>query len=142
MTRGMKWVNLKNQRFLYYFTKNQIFTSHLWISLFTCNYVICGLYTKPKTQRKIQRFINIATLFIWEKGWSWSWLLMLTHFMHWSLSIAPEIFWFSDFFLIGIHSKQRWTATTRHGVIRKKSTKRLKHTENLFIKNLQIKGVC
>ena len=33
-------------------------------------------------------------------------------------------------------------ATARHGVIRKRSTKRLKHTENLFRKNLQLMGVC
>ena len=33
-----------------------------------------------------------------------------------------------DFFLTGIHSMQGWTATTRHGVTRKRGTKRLKHT--------------
>ena len=43
---------------------------------------------------------------------------------------------------IGIHSIQGWTATTRHGVTRKRSTKRLQHTGNLFIKNLLLKGVC
>ena len=32
------------------------------------------------------------------------------------------------FFLIGIHSMQGWTATTRHGLTRKRTTKRLKHT--------------
>ena len=46
------------------------------------------------------------------------------------------------FFLIGIHSMQGWTATTRHGVTRKRSTKRLKHTGSLFRKNLQLIGVC
>ena len=45
------------------------------------------------------------------------------------------------FFLIGIHSMQGWTATTRHGVTRKRNTKRLKHTGNLFRKNLQLKDV-
>ena len=34
---------------------------------------------------------------------------------------------------------QGWTATIRHT---KRNTKRLKHTGNLFIKNLQIKDVC
>ena len=34
------------------------------------------------------------------------------------------------------------TATARHGVARKRSTKRLKLTGNLFTKNLQLKGVC
>ena len=46
------------------------------------------------------------------------------------------------FFLIGIHSMQGWTTTTRHGVTRKESTKRLKHTGNLFRKNLQLKDIC
>ena len=33
-------------------------------------------------------------------------------------------------------------ATTRHGVTRKRSPKRLNHTGNLFRKNLQLKDVC
>ena len=37
---------------------------------------------------------------------------------------------------------QGWTATTRHGVTRKRGTKRLKHKGNLFTKNLQLIGVC
>ena len=46
------------------------------------------------------------------------------------------------FFLIGIHSMQGRTTTTRHGVTRKRNSKRLKHTGNLFRKNLQLKDVC
>ena len=46
------------------------------------------------------------------------------------------------FFLIGIYSMQGWTATMRHGVTRKEAEKRLKDTENLFRKNLQLKDVC
>ena len=42
---------------------------------------------------------------------------------------------------IGIHAMQCWTATMRHGVTRKRSSKRLKHTQNLFRKNLQSKDV-
>ena len=34
------------------------------------------------------------------------------------------------------------TATTRDGVTRKRSTKRLKHVGNLFRKNLHLKDVC
>ena len=34
------------------------------------------------------------------------------------------------------------TATPRHGVTRKRSTKKLQHTENLFRKNQQLKDVC
>ena len=44
-------------------------------------------------------------------------------------------------FLTAIHSKQGWTAITRHGVTRKGSSKKLKHTRNLFRKNLQLEGV-
>ena len=45
-------------------------------------------------------------------------------------------------FLIGIHSRKSWTATTRHGVTKKRSTKRLQQKENLFRKNLLLKDVC
>ena len=44
-------------------------------------------------------------------------------------------------FKIGIHSMQGWPATARHGVTRKRSTEILKHTRNLFRKNLPRKGV-
>ena len=47
-----------------------------------------------------------------------------------------------SFFFIEILSMQGWTATTRHGVIRKRSTKRLEHIANLIRKNLQLKDVC
>ena len=40
------------------------------------------------------------------------------------------------FLLIRIPFMQGSTATTRHGVTRKRSTKRLKYTGNLFRKNL------
>ena len=45
------------------------------------------------------------------------------------------------FFLIGIHPMQGWTATTRHGVTKKKAQKRQQDTENLFRKNLQLNDV-
>ena len=54
---------------------------------------------------------------------------------------VPCIIRFLSLFLIEIHSIHRWTATTRW-VTRKRTTKRLKHTGNLFRKNLQLKGVC
>ena len=44
-------------------------------------------------------------------------------------------------FLIGIHSAQGWTATTRHGATKNGNTTRLKHTGNLFRKNLQLKDI-
>ena len=90
----------------------------------------------------------------------WEILIMLSLSFHW-LSIKPKgwchlslhsiwLFlcwlgqssWSFFFFLIGIHSMQGWTATMRHGFTRKRSTKRLKHTANLFRKNLQLRGVC
>ena len=40
------------------------------------------------------------------------------------------------YFLIEIHSMQGRTATARHGVTRKRNTKRIKHIRNLFRKNL------
>ena len=40
------------------------------------------------------------------------------------------------FFLNVIHSMQDWTATTRHGVTRKGSTKRLQHIGNPQLKDL------
>ena len=48
----------------------------------------------------------------------------------------------TGFFLFGIHSMQGWTATIKQGLSTKRNTKILKHTENLFRKNLQLKGVC
>ena len=46
------------------------------------------------------------------------------------------------YILTGIHSMQGWTATARHGVTRKRNTKRLRNAGNLFRKNLQLKDVC
>ena len=44
--------------------------------------------------------------------------------------------------LIIIQSIQGWTSTIRQRVKRKRSTKRLKHTGNMFKKNLQFKDDC
>ena len=60
---------------------------------------------------------------------------------HLALVCKPVLCFFVFFLVIGIHSIQGWTATTRHGVTRKKSTKRLQHTGNLFRKNLQLEDV-
>ena len=46
------------------------------------------------------------------------------------------------FFLIGIHAMQDWTASKGHGITRKKNTRGLEHTGNLFRKSLQLKDVC
>ena len=58
------------------------------------------------------------------------------------VSVSSTILLFTFLKKIGIHSMQGSTATKRHGVTRKRSTKRLQHTENLFRKNLQVKDVC
>ena len=56
-------------------------------------------------------------------------ILILVHLLH--LYLDQHFF-----FLIGIHPMQGWTATTRHGVARKKAQKRLQNKKNLFRKNL------
>ena len=66
-------------------------------------------------------------------------LLYLLSFLEIKTLVVNEIISFS---LIGRLNMEGWTATTRHGVIRKRSTKRLKNIENLFRKNLQLIGVC
>ena len=48
---------------------------------------------------------------------------------------------FDNIFFKGINSTQGWTATTKHGITRKKIRKRLNHTGNLFRKNVHLKGV-
>ena len=53
-----------------------------------------------------------------------------------------EAFKRHTFFLIGIHSMQGLRANTGHGVSRKGNSKRLRHTGNLFRKNLQLKDAC
>ena len=40
------------------------------------------------------------------------------------------------FFLIGICSMQGWTATTKHGVTRKRSPESIKHTEKAYRKSV------
>ena len=42
----------------------------------------------------------------------------------------------------GASYNRKANTTARHGVTRKKAQKILKHTGNLFSKNLQLKGVC
>ena len=92
-------------------------------------------------------FSNSLVLVMWKIMGLFQIRLGLLHCLHckdclqenWSLDSLCEV---SFFYLIGIHSMQGWTATARHGVEKKKSTKRLKHTGNLFRKNLYLIGVC
>ena len=78
--------------------------------------------------------------------WDHSPYFILPHYKLDQENIGNEsVYWYlSKFFFkkIEIYSMQGWTATMIHGVTRKRSAKRLKHTGNLFRKNLQIRGVC
>ena len=48
------------------------------------------------------------------------------------VAFSPKLALYKGFFfLIGIHPMQGRTATTRHGVTRKKAQKRLQDTENV-----------
>ena len=72
-----------------------------------------------------------------------SWLTPQNDGKTWITTSVLKYLYPSDYFLlIGIQSMQGWTATTRHGVTRKRNTKRLQHTRNQFRKNLQFKDVC
>ena len=54
--------------------------------------------------------------------------VFLSHPLSLSLSLS---YFFLTFFNTGVHCIQGWKTTTRDGVTRKRSIKRLKHTENL-----------
>ena len=82
------------------------------------------------------------------------WLAIFNRFLHslrlWSGSVSPvlnHLWWcltntiFSNFQLAFTPCKAQ-QPLQRHGFTRKRSTQRLKHTENLFTKNLQLIGVC
>ena len=55
---------------------------------------------------------------------------------------AEELSFIASFFKTGIQSMQVWTTSMRQGVTRKRSIKILKHTGNLFRKNLQLRDAC
>ena len=90
-------------------------------------------------QRKI--FLNFfdetVRLFWWFLRVPWN----KNHFTYIISNICP-LFQPLIFLLIGIHSMQGRTATTRHEVTGKEAQKRIQDTENLFRKNLQLKDVC
>ena len=65
--------------------------------------------------------------------------------MHIDGNVWGNVFWkcFFVFVLIRIPSMQGWPTTMRHGIKRKRTTKRLlKHIRSLFRKSLELKGVC
>ena len=65
-----------------------------------------------------------------NKLWYW-------HLQELELTLVQVIIFFN---WDSLHAS--WTATTGHGVTRKRSTKILKHTGSLFRKNLVLIGVC
>ena len=84
-------------------------------------------------------FLGITSLKVPFLKDSWCCPKILDHQKHKSISM---IFCYGDFFKTRIHYLQGWTATAKHGVTRKRSTKRLKHAGSLFRKNLQLKDAC
>ena len=96
------------------------------------------------TAKKSVQFNGLILLIMWKLFWkSGQVTFLITGFSGPSeslkvLNISGLFFFFKN---IGIHSIQGWTATARHWVTRKRSTKWLKHTGNLFKKNLQLIGV-
>ena len=94
-------------------------------------YIFALLFLEP-LPNKTMFFISLQKLFLFLRKSNF-------RIFDFQISWCHQIFFF---FLIGIHSMQGWTATTRHGVTRKEAQKKLQDKENLFRKNLQLKDVC
>ena len=111
----------------------------------------CGInWTQTHTQFHMEKYYlgneeyqNKTVLQPFKNTLMYKWLTALININSKRWNSRCHIFFLcAYFFLIGIHSMQGSTVTTRHRVTRKRSTKRLKHTGNLFRKNLQLKAVC
>ena len=95
---------------------------------------------------RYQQYFNIFGNIFPVRQYFWTRLIVTEMFN--SVIFIYQYYWLLfrlslfPFSLIGIHSMQGWTATMRHGVTRKRNTKRLRYTGNLFRKNLELKGVC
>ena len=66
--------------------------------------------------------------------------LRMTGFKSISVTLPAGIYCFFKLGFTPCNAEQ--PLTTRHGVTRKRKTKRLRHAVNLFKKNLQLKDVC
>ena len=134
-TNGRKWVYIKNQHFLYdLFTKSKLFKNHLWISLFTSNYVIYGFYKHPRHKMWSNDLLILQVC--WAKkilvhDFAYSHVNPFHALVSFYTTSNLLDFWY--FFQLRFTQKQGWTTTDRHGVIRKRATKILKHTENPFL---------
>ena len=108
-----------------------------WCKLF-------GISHHKRTRKKISNITVVGTIsLLCVKTWvALNWLPDITNYSYCLLDLVFVLENIYMYFLIGIHSMQGWKATIRHGVIRKRNTKRLQHTGNLFRKNLQLKDVC
>ena len=133
---NMPYLNLHHQSYLYIIFLSQCF------SFLSCVYHI----HKNNTQNN-----RTMSILVWNltngKNYSRIHQFHQFHWFWWMLKssktkIAQGLTATNLPFLMGIHSMQGWPSTTSHGVKPKKSTKRFKHTGNLFRKNLQLKGVC
>ena len=65
-------------------------------------------------------------------------ILIIQYFQESILTILATFYFFILFFFIRIYFMQCCTATKRHGVNRKRSTKKINHAGNLLKKNIQL----
>ena len=129
------------------FLKKNVFPQHksCWLcrQLLTCHSIFSFSSFSMFLQSRISKSVVIC-FFCYFLCYFLLSIFSILLFFSTLLSIPCSVFSLClfFFFLIGIHSMQGWTTTTRHGVTKKRSTKRLKYTGNLFRKNLQLKEVC
>ena len=107
-----------------------------WSSTLLTSYIFNLLQILPTCKSLPSQFCKLPSLFSVFKiqvAFNLYWL-SASVFHHYYECTFLNI----GFFLIVFYYMQGWTATTRHGVTRKRSIKRSKHTVNLFTKNLQL----
>ena len=95
----------------------------------------------PISQKSLDQNSSLTAL--WHNNWKFEVPLKVSLLFIWLIrALFPcKLPKWNTFFLIGIHSMHGWAATAGHRVARKRSTKRLKHAENLFRKELQLTDV-
>ena len=116
--------------------------SDFWILLPLMKYFIKKVWIGGGENLTTLLILNAALIFH-IRPWSMrNCHLIISTWNKLKLWLAIYIISMHRIFLIGILSMQGWIATMRHEVTGKRSTKRLKHAENLLRKNLQLKDVC
>ena len=120
----------------FYFQRTEDQINTFMRSKFNFLYVDVPIVWYAKTEKKNwKKLVGFSPIFVADTK------IIFCCFFSLSLFFC-FVFFLLFFFLIGIQSMQGWTATMRHEVTQKRSTKRLKFTEKCFWKNLQLKGVC